>query len=219
MTLEEYGLPTAASLRTSLDSQLSNLSKPFPNKKYGVILADPPWHFRLWSPGGSRTGRTAESHYPVMRLADLKALPVSTIAAPDCALFLWACMPLLPDALELIEAWGFTHKTTAFVWVKRTTTGTSWHYGLGYWTRANAEIVLLATRGKPKRIEKGVAQLVIAPAGEHSAKPHEVRTRIERLMGDVPRIELFARSGAPGWDSWGLEAGTRPTQLALDVTS
>lgn len=140
-----------------------------------------------------------------MGMADICALPVADIAAPDCALFMWVTFPTLPDAFKVLEAWGFTYKTVAFVWVKRNKKSPSWFWGLGHWTRANAEMCLLATRGKPKRISAAVHQIIDSPIEEHSKKPDETRTRIVELVGDLPRIELFARQTAPGWDVWGNE--------------
>lgn len=171
---------------------------------YGVILADPPWQFMARSPKGD--GRSASQHYAVMNLAAIKALPVAEIAAPDCVLFLWAVDPMLPHALEVISSWGFTFKTVGFYWTKRTKTGRE-HVGQGFWTRANPEQCLLATRGSPKRQARDVRRWIDAPVREHSRKPDLARARIERLIGDVPRLEMFARSGCGGWDSWGLESG------------
>ena len=141
-----------------------------------------------------------------MSIDELCALPVERLAEKDCLLFLWATFPQLPEALQLIKAWGFQFKTVAFVWLKRNKKSPTWFYGLGYWTRGNAEICLLATRGHPKRANAGVHQVILSHIEEHSKKPEEARSRIVRLMGDVPRIELFARSRAPGWDVWGNEA-------------
>ena len=121
------------------------------------------------------------------------------------ALFLWATFPQLPEALRLIQAWGFVYKTVAFVWLKQNRKALTWFYGLGFWTRSNAEICLLATKGHPKRQSAGIHQLVISPVEQHSKKPDEVREKIVALMGDVPRIELFARQQTPGWDVWGNE--------------
>ena len=173
------------------------------NKKYSVIYADPPWSYRTWSKKGN--GRSAESHYPTMSLNDICVLPVADIADKDCALFLWATFPNLHEAFEVIKAWGFEYKTVAFCWVKRNKKSPSWFVGLGHWTRANAEICLLATRGKPQRISKSVRQIVDTPIERHSKKPDEVRNRIVELMGDVPRIELFAREQSQGWDVFGNE--------------
>jgi N6-adenosine-specific RNA methylase IME4 len=140
-----------------------------------------------------------------MKLPDICALPVADVAAKDCALFLWATFPNLPEAFEVIRAWGFTYKTVAFTWVKRNRKSPGWFVGLGYYTRANAEICLLATRGSPKRVSKSVRQIIDTPLERHSKKPDEARTRIVQLFGDVPRIELFARERADGWDCWGNE--------------
>lgn len=172
--------------------------------KYSVIYADPPWQYRVWSKKG--TGRSAESHYSTMSLEDIKALPVHLLAAKDCTLFLWVTFPLLKEAWPVLDAWGFTYKSVAFVWVKLNRKASTLFTGMGYWTRANAEICLLATRGHPKRANAGVHQVILSHIEEHSKKPEEARSRIVRLMGDVPRIELFARSRAPGWDVWGNEA-------------
>jgi len=140
-----------------------------------------------------------------MKLPDICALPVADIAADDCALFLWATYPNLQQAFEVIKAWGFTYKTVAFTWVKRNKKSPGWFTGLGYWTRANAEICLLATRGQPKRISKSVRQIIDTPIERHSKKPGEARNRIVELMGNVPRIEMFAREKSDGWDVFGNE--------------
>ena len=169
-------------------------------QKYQVIYADPPWDYQQCRLSGS-----AKKHYPTMRIEELCALPVAEIADRDCALFLWATFPQLPEALRLIQAWGFMYKTVAFVWLKQNRKALTWFYGLGFWTRSNAEICLLATKGHPKRQSAGIHQLVISPVEQHSKKPDEVREKIAALMGDVPRIELFARQQTPGWDVWGNE--------------
>ena len=169
-------------------------------QKYQAIYADPPWDYQQCRLSGS-----AKKHYPTMRIEELCALPVAEIADRDCALFLWATFPQLPEALRLIQAWGFVYKTVAFVWLKQNRKALTWFYGLGFWTRSNAEICLLATKGHPKRQSAGIHQLVISPVERHSKKPDEVREKIVALMGDVPRIELFARQQTPGWDVWGNE--------------
>lgn len=171
--------------------------------RYRAIYADPPWSFQAWSAKGN--GRSAERHYRTMGPEEIKALPVGDLADRDCVLFLWATLPMIQRALETIEAWGFTYKTTAFVWIKQNRRSNSLFWGMGYWTRSNAEICLLATRGSPKRISAGVHQVIVSPVEEHSKKPDEVRDRIVALVGDVPRIELFARQRADGWDAWGDE--------------
>ncbi len=175
--------------------------------KYGVIYADPPWSFRNWSAKG--TGRNAVSHYDCLDLGELARLPIADLAAPDCVLFLWAVDPLLHRAMELIQGWGFEYKTVAFYWVKLNTKakhGADFFTGLGYWTRANPEQCLMATRGKPTRRAKDVRRLVVEGRREHSRKPDCVRDRIERLVGG-PYLELFARETKPGWDCLGDQAG------------
>ena len=172
-------------------------------KKYQIIYADPPWQYKAWSAKG--TGRSAEQHYKVMTMQDIYDMPVNEMAADDCVLFLWATNPMLPDAIETIKRWGFTYKTVAFTWVKKNKVADSWFWGLGHWTRANSELCLLATKGKPKRVSKGVHSVVDARIGKHSAKPDIVRKRIVELMGDLPRVELFARDNAKGWDVFGNE--------------
>ena len=173
---------------------------PFPNKRYSVIYADPPWSYR-----NKGTRRAADRHSSTMSIEDIKALPVDEIAAEDCVLFLWATFPMLREALETIEAWGFRYKTLAFCWAKRNRSGKGWFCGLGNWTRSNPEICLFAKKGHPQRVSAAVHSIIEAPVGKHSEKPKDVRKRIVELMGDVPRIELFARERATGWDAWGDE--------------
>jgi N6-adenosine-specific RNA methylase IME4 len=185
---------------TTSKPSCSNFSK---HRKYGAIYADPPWSFRNWSAKG--TGRNAISHYDCLDFPALAALPIAELAADDCALFLWATDPLLPRALELIQAWGFEYKTVAFYWVKLNSAAkddADFFTGLGYWTRANPEQCLIATRGKPARQAKDVRRLVVEKRREHSRKPDCVRERIERLVAG-PFLELFARETKPGWDCWG----------------
>lgn len=174
-----------------------------PPRKYAVIYADPAWSFKVWS-RDTGMGRSAEAHYGTMGADDLKALPVAGLAADDCALLMWTSPPLIPQALDLGAAWGFTYKTFAFDWAKQTTNG-HWHIGMGYWTRANTEQCLLFVRGKPRRKSKAVRALQIHQVGRHSAKPLAIYNEIERLL-DGPYIELFGRRHKPGWDVWGNEA-------------
>lgn len=166
-------------------------------KKYSIIYADPPWRYEMKKGQG-----VAENHYSTMGIEEICSLPVQEICEKNCALFLWVTFPQLPEAFRVIKAWGFRYKTVAFVWTKLNRSGQGYFFGLGYWTRSNAEICLLATRGKPKRISKKVFQLIISPLQEHSKKPAEARKRIVELLGDLPRIELFARQRSPGWDAW-----------------
>ena len=169
-------------------------------RKYQIIYADPPWSYRSGKVQGA-----ARNHYETMKDEELYHLPVQNLADKNCVLFLWCTFPKLPEALKLIEAWGFTFKTVAVVWIKQNRKSESLFWGMGYWTRANAEICLLATKGSPKRQSAGVHQVIISHVEEHSKKPAEARERIVKLMGDLPRIELFARQQSPGWDVWGNE--------------
>lgn len=170
-------------------------------KQYDIIYADPPWSFRTWSDKGK--GRSAEKHYNTMTKTDIQQLQVPS--SDNCVLFLWVTSPCLIEGIELCKAWGFEYKTVGFIWIKTNKKAPSLFWGMGYWTRANAEYCLIATKGKPKRINAGVHQVVMSPVRKHSQKPDEVRDRIVKLVGDLPRIELFARETSEGWDSWGDE--------------
>jgi len=173
-------------------------------KRYSIIYADPPWSFNVWSDKGK--GRSADRHYPTMRKADIQKLPVPKICEKDSVLLLWVTAPCLIEGIELIEAWGFTYKTVAFTWVKQNMNSDGIFKGMGYYTRANAEFCLLATRGKVlERKSRSVSSVVISHLEGHSKKPDKVRERIVELFGDIPRIELFARQHAVGWDCWGNE--------------
>jgi len=184
---------------------------PFPDKKYKAILADPPWSFKNFSKKGE--SRNVNKHYDVMKLADIKALPVGELADKNSVLFMWATGPLLDKAFDVINAWGFTYKTLAFTWIKQNKKSAGLFMGGGYWTRSNAEICLLATKGKPSRVNADVMQPIISPRREHSRKPDEIHERIERLVSG-PYIELFARTESRTWDTWGNDTehfGTEST--------
>jgi site-specific DNA-methyltransferase (adenine-specific) len=175
---------------------------PFPDRKYSVILADPPWG----SPYGGKYRWSAKWHYATMATKTIAELPVSEIAFHDCVLLLWATCPGLPDAFEVMRTWGFRYSTVAFSWVKMTRDGRPVS-GMGHSTKSSTELCLLGRRGKGlSRVDATVLQVILAPRGRHSQKPAEVRDRIVRLYGDVPRIELFARQRVLGWDCWGSEA-------------
>ena len=174
------------------------------DKVYDIIYAAPPWYFKTYSNKGNK--RSAVQHYNCMSIDDIYNLPINSICNNDCILFLWVVDPMLPEAMEVIKKWGFKFKTVAFTWVKENKKSEGYFTGLGYWTRANPEMCLLATKGKPKRISKAVRQLIISKRQEHSKKPDEIRDRIVELCGDLSRIELFARQRVDGWDSWGNEA-------------
>ena len=199
---------------------------PLPTTDGGwkVVLADPPTQFKnLWNEDpqpdkdGNYPGRSIEAHYPTMSFEDLCVMPVREIVAKDAVLFLWTCWPIMPRSLEIIEAWGFTYKTCAFSWMKADpyrlfADDKTPFMGAGYWTRANTEPCLLATRGKPKRKHADVRQAIISPRREHSRKPDEIHGRIERLV-DGPYLELFGRAERNNWTVWGNETGKFQTAL------
>lgn len=172
---------------------------PFPNKKYKIIYADPPWEYDDKALAGNRG---ACCKYSVMNEDEIKNLQVNQIADEDSILFLWATFPKLPEAFEVIKSWGFTYKTKAFTWVKTNKNGTIF-MGMGRWTRSNDEVCLLAVKGSPKRIDAGISSIVMTDIQEHSEKPDIFRTKILQLVGKLPRIELFARTRIHGWDTWG----------------
>jgi N6-adenosine-specific RNA methylase IME4 len=187
------------------------------NKKYNIIYADPPWTFKTYSEKGKEK-KSPELHYNCMLIEDIYNLPIQSISENDCVLFLWVTNPLLEQGLECIKKWGFTYKTVGFSWYKRNKIANTMFFGLGYWTRANTELCLLATKGNPKRINKGISQVIenldfddyfteqiFLPIREHSRKPDEIREKIVKLCGDLPRVELFARNETDGWDVWGNE--------------
>ena len=167
---------------------------------YKIIYADPPWSYRDKQLAGNRG---AACKYDTMSIDSIARLPIGQLADRDCCLFMWVTMPMLNECWQIIRSWGFDYKTVAFTWVKRNRKTPSWFWGMGSWTRANAEVCLLATRGKPQRQSASVHSIVDTPIQLHSQKPQEVRDRIVQLCGDVPRIELFARTNTPGWDAWG----------------
>jgi N6-adenosine-specific RNA methylase IME4 len=169
----------------------------------GAILADPPWSWKARSSKGD--GRSANQHYSVMSLDDLKALPVAEIAAADSWLFLWAVSSMLPHALEVMAAWGFAYSSTAFVWIKTKKDGDGFITGMGKTTRKGAEICLLGKRGNPRILAHDVRELIVAPRREHSRKPNEQYALIERLCGG-PYVELFARQQYPNWIGVGDES-------------
>lgn len=181
--------------------------------KYNIIYADPPWSYD--DKGLNRGG--AERHYKTMDVEEIKKLQINGISQDDSILFMWATFPKLQEGLDVIKAWGFEYKTIAFVWIKtnkRTNPNQASFlphesfdsfWGMGRWTRSNAEICLLAVKGKPQRINCDVHSIIYAPISKHSKKPKETMDRIIRLVGDLPRVELFARQKHDGWDAFGNE--------------
>ena len=172
-----------------------------PNIKYKFIYADPPWSYKDKALAGNRG---ACCKYPVMSIDEIKNLPVKDIADDDCILFMWVTFPKLNECFEVIKEWGFEYKTNAFTWVKKYKNGDNF-MGMGRWTRANAEICLLATKGKPKRVNAGVRQIIESVPEKHSKKPDIVRDKIVELCGDLPRLEMFARNKSVKWETWGNE--------------
>lgn len=182
-------------------------------KKYQIVYADPAWSYddKCLHRGG------AERHYKTMSVEQIEQLPIKDISDDNCILFIWVTFPKLKEGLSVISAWGFEFKTLAFLWIKtnkRTNPNQisflpvesfDSFWGMGRWTRSNAELCLLATRGNPQRINADVHSIIYAPIDKHSKKPKETRERIIRLVGDLPRVELFARQKTDGWDVWGNE--------------
>lgn len=190
-----------------------------PERHFRSILADPPWAFRSYAPQSQnpRSRRDVERHYRTMDLSAIKELPIADLAARDgCHLFLWATGPNLPQAFEVMAAWGFKYSGIAFTWIKLRksfdahqlrvlpSSDGDFHVGLGFTTRKNAEFCLLGRRGNARRIARDVRELIIAPRREHSRKPDETYTRIERYCAG-PRLELFGRQERPGWTVRGHE--------------
>lgn len=180
------------------------------SKQYNIIYADPAWSYKDKALAGNRG---AGCKYNVMGGGELQALPINKIAADNCVLFMWVTMPKLNECFDVINSWGFEYKTCAFTWVKRNKKSPNYFMGMGRWTRANAELCLLATKGKPKRISASVLQVIDTPIEHHSKKPDIVRDKIIELMGDLPRVELFARQSTAGWDVWGNEV-----ENSIDLT-
>ena len=175
---------------------------------YDVILADPPWHFQNYSadePGKLHNrSRGANRYYVTATTDDICELVPP--AKDNAVLFLWACWPLLPDALRVITAWGFEYKTLAWVWVKSNPTGFGFFHGMGYYTRSNSEPCLLATRGKlPKPANRSIQALMYEPVKEHSRKPDEQFRKIEALYPNMNYLEMFARRPRSGWSVFGNE--------------
>jgi N6-adenosine-specific RNA methylase IME4 len=186
--------------RASREAELAVKQAALPDKRYGVIVADPEWRFEPWS---RETGmdRAADNHYPTSCTEVIVARDVPSIAADDCVLFLWATIPMLPHALTVMAAWGFSY-VSHYVWGKD-------KIGMGYWLRERHELLLIGTRGKPPAPAPGTQwfSLISAPRGEHSEKPECFLEMIESYFPNLSKIELNRRGPArPGWDAWGNEA-------------
>lgn len=201
---------------------MNDLLEGLPRRSFAAILADPPWHFKSYTAlkiQNWKSGRHVERHYQTMRLPEIKALPIRDLAArTGCHLFLCATGPCLPQALEVMAAWGFKYSTVAFTWAKLRrkfdanqlrilpTADGDFHVGLGLTTRKNCEFVLLGRVGNARRVSKKIRELIISPVREHSRKPPELRDRIEQYCVG-PYLELFGREQRAGWTVRGDEVG------------
>jgi N6-adenosine-specific RNA methylase IME4 len=190
---------TKAERRAEREIELAAKQVALPDKRYGVIYADPDWRFEVYS---RKTGMacTADNHYPTSPTEEICNRPVGDIAADDCVLFLWATVPMMPQALEVMEAWGFTYKSQ-FAWAKN-------RVGTGYWNRNKHELLLIGTKGDIPCPAPGTQwdSLIEAAVGRHSEKPEKFYELIESYFPNLAKIELNARRSRPGWDAWGYEA-------------
>lgn len=190
---------TKQKARAGREEKLSQVQAALPEKRFGVIYADPEWRFETYS---RETGmdRAADNHYPTSETDKIAARPVQNIAADDCVLFLWATVPMLPDALRVMEAWGFKYKSHA-AWIKDKA-------GTGYWFRNQHELLLVGTKGNVPAPAPGTQfpSVNAAPLGTHSEKPVSFYEMIEKYFPNLPKIELNARQARPGWERWGYEA-------------
>lgn len=178
------------------------------DKKYNIIYADPPWNYKN-NPSKKGTSRGfAKNYYDLMTIKELQNLNINKISAENSVLFMWTTFPMIDEALKVIKAWGFTYRTCAFVWIKKNKKSNTNFWGCGYYTRSNAEICLLAIKGKIlERKSHSVHQIIESAVEEHSKKPDIARKKIVELFGDISKIELFARQEVEGWDCWGNEVG------------
>lgn len=178
-------------------------------ERYAVILADPPWSYDRKAGAG-----VADDIYNTMPLGDIKALPIGDLAQENAVLLLWATFPMLREALEVVEAWGFRYRTVAFNWIKLNRDGSPF-FGIGHYTKSNSEICLLAVRGKGVPvIDNTISQVVMTVRRDHSRKPDKVYAQIEQLWGPQRRVELFARHRREGWACWGNQV-PKETQVIL----
>ena len=177
-------------------------------KRYQVIYADPPWKYNSRANHKTKFRGGAEGHYPLMSMEEIKALPIDKMAAENCALFMWCTFPYLDKQIKLFEHWGFDYKTQAFTWIKLNPKDNKPFFGVGYYTKSNAEVCLLGIKGKMKTINNDVSSVVLSPRREHSRKPDCIRDNIVRLFGDLPRIEMFCRDQHEGCGIHGNQTET-----------
>ena len=176
-------------------------------KKYKILLADPAWKYRQGKSMGTNFQGAADAQYSCMDYKDIAKLPINKITDDKCILFLWVTFPMLKEGIYVLEQWGFEYKTVAFTWLKTNIKQMGMFFGIGYYTKSNAEICLLGTKGNAHTLVKSnkVSQVIITPKTKHSKKPQEARDKIIELCGDITRVELFARQKTEGWDVWGNE--------------
>lgn len=181
-----------------------------PPGKFDLMVIDPPWRFGVWS---RETGlqKSADAHYSTMTIDDVKALPIRSVAADDCLLWLWCTAPMLRQGFEVLDAWQFIYKSMG-VWHKRTKHGKT-QFGTGFRLRSACEPFLIATIGNPKST-RGVRNLIEGKVREHSRKPNEAYQAAEQLMPDARRLDLFSRENRVGWVCVGDESGKYDLQAA-----
>lgn len=195
---------------------------------YNLIYLDPPWQYNSRANHKTRFRGGAGGHYPLMPMQDIAALPIRALAAPACAVLMWCTFPYLDAQIRLFAHWGFRFRTQLLTWIKLNPRGYdipqddpcysaskdyvryagdglyhSVFFGVGYYAKSNPEVCLLGMRGQVPTISNHVSSVIHAPRRAHSQKPDEAYVRIEQLFGDIPRIELFARTHRPGWDVMG----------------
>jgi N6-adenosine-specific RNA methylase IME4 len=207
---------------------------------YNLIYIDPPWKYNSRANHKTRFRGGAEGHYPLMSMAEIAALPIDALAARDCAIAMWCTFPYLDEQIKLFQHWGFRFRTQLLTWIKLNPRGYdiphddpnysaskdyvrysgdglyhSVFFGVGYYAKSNPEVCLLGMRGRVPTISDAVSSVILAPRREHSRKPDEAYTRIEGVFGDIPRIELFARSWRPGWAVAGNGIDGRDIRAAM----
>ena len=211
------------SIRDTLQNEANDL--------YNIIYADPPWSYTRTVGNGVLNRGNGEVHYDSMSVYDIQALgyDIRRITRKNSALLLWATMPCLPDAIRVMEAWGFKYKTCWATWVKTNQAGDKPFFGVGYYTRSNAELCLLGVKGKIASFKKlvegevrdgnpnAMSSICIEQPREHSRKPATVRNNIVTFFGDVPRLELFAREQSPGWSVLGNQSDKYDEQSKLTI--
>ena len=174
-------------------------------KKYSIIYMDPPWKYNSRANNNTRFRGGAGNHYNLMKMEEIRELPINNLANENCALFLWVTFPMLDEQIKLFKEWNFDYKTLGFSWIKLNPKNLQPFFGVGYYTKSNCEVCLLGVKGRMKPVTNKISSVILSPRREHSRKPDEARERIEQLVGDVPKIELFAREEVKGWDCWGNE--------------